>query len=645
MEPSLASTWTLASVLALAAPLVGAWRDFKPERAAPPEAPKRMLGTLCTIGLSTRQRRFWRIQREGVHNEITVIKNQTGKLYCNVTLPAVGSDENPSQIRWYKGAELIYMLTSEGRNVPVRQMTHRPSASWRDRLQVRATRLPIWLSIDPVSMYDQGEYYCLVYYGADLKRNVTHYLRVIEPPENVVIVFGARPHEKRLTSNQRVRQNEGEDLHLECLVVGGRPPPRIRWLETKRKGNVSYGSQSVLKVPRVPRYLDNASFTCEASNNNITEPLRTSMVIRLNLKPVNVSIRNKNTPLKAGVLARVECESYGSRPPPQFSWWLDGKELVNNSRNVENDLSILYFEPTVQNNGQKLSCISRNPLIRDSECADVWSLDVHFKPQITLLFRGLRMQLMNVTRGATVSFECRAMGNPIVANITWLLNRQPMHKAVASTQDYLFRGSTVVDILHARKNHTGTYSCLGTNAIGSTRSNEMFLRVLYEPECSQPSESYLITSLDEVIKVPCRISADPADVTFYWSFKSALDENTTRNLTSHRNASNGVLLYHPKVAADFGTVYCWAQNEIGPMTRPCIFHISLKETADNMATYILLAVIITFLFVLILVPVVVVIVVQTKERDAPKKGQNAQQPTATSMNHTLPKSMYGDHSV
>ncbi|EEC10758.1 hypothetical protein IscW_ISCW008005 [Ixodes scapularis] len=120
----------------------------------------------------------------GVHNEITVIKNQTGKLYCNVTLPAVGSDENPSQIRWYKGAELIYMLTSEGRNVPVRQMTHRPSASWRDRLQVRATRLPIWLSIDPVSMYDQGEYYCLVYYGADLKRNVTHYLRVIGPMKN-----------------------------------------------------------------------------------------------------------------------------------------------------------------------------------------------------------------------------------------------------------------------------------------------------------------------------------------------------------------------------------------------------------------------------------------------------------------------------
>lgn len=79
--------------------------------------------------------------------------------------------------------------------------------------------------------------------------------------------------------------------------------------------------------------------------------------------------------------------------------------------------------------------------------------------------------------------------------------------------------------------------------------------------------------------------------------------------------------YTPKVADDFGTIHCWAQNEIGPMVKPCIFHIVLKETEDNMTSYVLLAVIITFLFVLILVPVVVVIVVQTKERDVRKKGQ------------------------
>ncbi|KAH6944829.1 hypothetical protein HPB50_005439 [Hyalomma asiaticum] len=161
-------------------------------------------------------------EREGAANEITVIKNQTGKLYCNVTLPTGGGvgDENPTQIRWYKGAELIYMLTSEGRNVPIRQMTHRPSASWRDRLQVRTTRLPIWLSIDPVMLHDQGYYQCLVYYGTDVKRNVSHFLRVIEPPENVVIIFGTRPREIRLSANQKVRQNEGEDLYLECHVIG-----------------------------------------------------------------------------------------------------------------------------------------------------------------------------------------------------------------------------------------------------------------------------------------------------------------------------------------------------------------------------------------------------------------------------------------
>lgn len=196
------------------------------------------------------------------------------------------------------------------------------------------------------------------------------------------------------------------------------------------------------------------------------------------VKPVNVTIRNKNTPLKAGVLARVECESYGSRPPPQFSWWLDGKELVNNSRSVENDLSVLYFEPTVQNNGQRLSCISKNPLIKDSDCTDVWSLDVHFKPQMSLLYRGVKMQLVNITRGATISLECRTMGNPNVANVTWLLNKQALPKQPLPSSGYLFRGSGIVEILKARRNHTGTYSCLGTNVIGSTRSNDVTIRVL-----------------------------------------------------------------------------------------------------------------------------------------------------------------------
>ncbi|KAL3191062.1 hypothetical protein MRX96_019296 [Rhipicephalus microplus] len=445
-------------------------------------------------------------------NEITVIKNQTGKLYCNVTLPTGGGvgDENPTQIRWYKGAELIYMLTSEGRNVPIRQMTHRPSASWRDRLQVRTTRLPIWLSIDPVMLHDQGFYQCRVYYGNDVKRNVSHFLRVIEPPENLVIIFGTRPREIRLSPNQKVRQNEGEDLYLECHVIGGKPEPRIRWLESDRKDSVSRGDERVLKLPRVPRRLDNTSYTCEASNNNITEPLSTSVTVLLNLKPVNVSIRNKDTPLKAGVLAHVECESYGSRPAPQFSWWLDGKELVNNSRSVENDLSVLYFEPTIQNNGQKLTCISRNPLIKDSDCVDIWTLDVHFKPQITLLFKGVRTQFVNVTRGATVSLECRTSGNPRTGNITWLLNKQRLPRKTSPPKGVFFRDTTVVDIVNANRNRSGSYSCSGSNAVGSTTSNEVYLRVLYEPECLGVTDTYVTAALDETVRIPCRVAADPS---------------------------------------------------------------------------------------------------------------------------------------
>lgn len=46
--------------------------------------------------------------------------------------------------------------------------------------------------------------------------------------------------------------------------------------------------------------------------------------------------------------------------------------------------------------------------------------------------------------------------------------------------------------------------------------------------------------------------------------------------------------YTPKVADDFGTIHCWAQNEIGPMVKPCIFHIVLKgEYPDEVACIVL----------------------------------------------------------
>ncbi|XP_064485397.1 B-cell receptor CD22-like [Ornithodoros turicata] len=580
----------------------------------------------------------------GYVNEITVVTNQTGKLYCNTTVLSGSNDENPSQIRWYKGAELIYMLTSDGRNVPVRQMTHRPSATWKDRLQLRATRLPIWLSINMVNTYDQGHYHCHVYYGNDLKRNITHFLKVIEPPHGLVVLAG-RLRQVRLQSNEYVNHSEGEDLYLECRAIGGKPDAHIRWLEDPLKENSSSG-RAVLIIPKVPRHLDNGVFTCEASNSNITGPLQTSVSLRLNLKPVNVTIRNKNTPLKAGVLARVECESYGSRPAPHFSWWLDGKEL-NSSRIVENDLSVLFFRPTVQNNRQTLTCIARNPLIKSSKSNDVWNLDVQYKPQVNLLYQDMKVAKVNVTHGTPISLDCTATGNPAATSITWCFNHRPLRRMPLYKSGYFTRDGTRLDILNPGRNHTGVYTCMATNDLGNSTSNELFLRVLYEPECARSSDDYITGSINDIIKVPCKISAEPSDVKFHWLFKSSTGTNvTTRNLTSNYNSSsNGVLLYSPKIAADFGTIHCWAENEIGKMKKPCVFHIVLFDLDDSVVSYVLVAVIVTVLFVLILVAAVIGIVIQTRTKDVRKKGLQLQTRNGSQGNSMVPKSLYGDHSV
>lgn len=41
-----------------------------------------------------------------------------------------------------------------------------------------------------------------------------------------------------------------------------------------------------------------------------------------------MEILNSNNPLSADRKYEIPCQTFGSRPPAEISWWLDGKELA-----------------------------------------------------------------------------------------------------------------------------------------------------------------------------------------------------------------------------------------------------------------------------------------------------------------------------
>lgn len=87
---------------------------------------------------------------------------------------------------------------------------------------------------------------------------------------------------------------EGDRLALVCEVEGGKPTPVVTWWResvllddsyeviTGPKGNVLVRNQ--LLISALQRHDLMAVFTCQASNNNFSQPTTTTVTVDLNCK-------------------------------------------------------------------------------------------------------------------------------------------------------------------------------------------------------------------------------------------------------------------------------------------------------------------------------------------------------------------------
>lgn len=81
-------------------------------------------------------------------------------------------------------------------------------------------------------------------------------------------------------------------------------------------------------------------------------------------------------------------------------------------------------------------------------------------------------------------------------------------------------------------------------------------------------------SLDEVLRVRCHVTADPADVSFVWQFNNSGENfEVEQSRFGTGNGSTSDLYYTPKSERDYGTLACWGRNAIGRQAEPCVFQL------------------------------------------------------------------------
>ncbi|XP_044747222.1 nephrin-like isoform X3 [Coccinella septempunctata] len=496
----------------------------------------------------------------------------TASLPCNLT-PNQPSDK-VSVVVWHKGAEEdpIYKFDLRG-NRP--QHWAEPTLGDRFFLRILDDNRSV-LTISPTNLSDENVYHCRVDFATSPSR-ITHVnLTIIVPPTGVQVSDDFGLVKNGITTSYA----EGASLTLTCSATGGKPLARVSWW---RDGKIVTDecqyfperkkSQSLMKVEKLTRSHLLAVYSCEVSNSKLQPPLVVRVAIDMYLRPLEVTLIKEHEELSAGRRYNISCRCRGSRPPAIITWWKDGLSLEGGTVTVSADgnttTSTLSFTPTSADHGLVLSCKASNHRIPFSEQQRTWMLRVLYPPKVTLNL-GHGLDASDIKEGADVYFECHLVANPWVHRVWWLRDGERILSN--ATSGIIVSNQTLV-LQGVSRSSSGRYCCEATNKEGTTKSTPFHLKVKFEPICGDGTgRKVLGAAKDEPLQVECKVDAEPVAKLFRWSFNST--PGISRELTEFTTDEGGSrLTYVPKIPADYGTLQCWGQNDIGTQRQPCTYHI------------------------------------------------------------------------
>ncbi|XP_060659541.1 uncharacterized protein LOC132793557 isoform X2 [Drosophila nasuta] len=362
----------------------------------------------------------------------------------------------------------------------------------------------------------------------------------------------------------------------------------VRWLvngllvDNQNEHNSGDVIENRLLWPSVQRNDLNSVFTCQALNTQLDKPKEKSFILDMHLKPLTVKILDPPSSMIADRRYEVTCESSGSRPNAIITWYKGKRQLRRTKDDISKNStrSELSFVPTTDDDGKSITCRAENPNVNGLYLETMWKLNVVYPPLVTLRL-GSTLTPDDIKEGDDVYFECHVQSNPQWRKLLWLHNGIHLEH---NTSARVIRSNQSLVLQKITKHYAGNYACSAINDEGETVSNQLPLRVKYTPVCKHADRVILIgASKDETVEVVCEIQADPPPRTFRWKFNNS---GETLDVSSERfsvNGSRSILKYTPVTDQDYGTLSCWAANEVGTQQQPCLFQVVLAALPNGVS--------------------------------------------------------------
>ncbi|KAK7035565.1 hypothetical protein SK128_010969 [Halocaridina rubra] len=376
--------------------------------------------------------------------------------------------------------------------------------------------------------------------------------------------------------------------------MSGRPPPRVTWwhegslLDEVSEQVTDVITRNTLTLPNLSRQHLHRVITCLAVNSNMTKSINSSITIDMTFPPLEVRIINNAKIMEEGGRYSLVCEAVGSRPPVILSWWVDGVQMTDSVLQTTKDGNVsratLHLKPTRDSDGAVVLCRAVNPDMPSAPMEDIIKLNVQYAPKLQLR-AGQNLVMTNIKEGDDVYFECEIQANPRVQVVRWFLDDTELHHNVSigiiqSNQSLVLQGVT--------RASSGLYACQATNQQATTTSSPILLTVKYTPLCIERQKWTYGVGRRESVNVSCNVEAFPEAHHFRWAFNS-----TTELIHMPKNASSiernrSVLAYTPLTHHDFGTLLCWAENEVGRQSDPCVYLVvpaAVPEPVQNCSAW------------------------------------------------------------
>ncbi|EFX82716.1 hypothetical protein DAPPUDRAFT_48816 [Daphnia pulex] len=511
--------------------------------------------------------------------KVSVLSGRTAELPCDISPPPLDS---LYLVLWYKNNSdfPIYKYDARRSRESYRQQQTQHDIHFQFDSHPEALLL-----LNNVGDHDEGIYRCRVDFGRSPTRNVLVQLTVVVPPGKIRII-----EDNRQVSSVIGPYDEGAQLSLNCIVTGGRPRPEVSWwLDNKLVDHTYIGTsenvvQNVLVIPQLQRHHLHAILRCQASNYFGQSTIVSSVQLDLNLRPVWVAISGTEKPLSAGKSYTIECATGGSRPSANIHWYLHSIQQQAATERVtmdgRNTTSTLKLIPSAKDHDAELICSAFNPVMIPASSRNMWwrLLDVNFAPT-TELELGRNLKPDSIVEGNDVYFECRIRCNPPPHRILWTHEGQNVREN--SSAGVLMVEQSLV-IRRVSRLHSGRYSCTAINTEGTGLSNTVQLRVMYQPIC-RPNQKFLYgVAKQETAVVRCQTDAIPPANSHRWAFNTSSSSEMTE-LTEGAGEvvqQGSVFSYSPQSDRDYGSLLCWARNDIGEQRDPCVYRIFLGVRPD-----------------------------------------------------------------